>query len=60
MRSAPLEPSVELPMGPRGAALGGETACALRPWDLLWRFSRSTKRRTGCGNRRMRKRGTRP
>eukprot|EP00959_Pyramimonas_sp_CCMP1952_P170193 3555531-Pyramimonas_sp.AAC.1 len=36
MRTAPLGPSVELPMGPRNAALGGGTACELRHWDLRW------------------------
>eukprot|EP00959_Pyramimonas_sp_CCMP1952_P231792 4844439-Pyramimonas_sp.AAC.1 len=36
MRAVPLGPSVELPMGPRSAALGGGTACGLCHWDLRW------------------------
>eukprot|EP00959_Pyramimonas_sp_CCMP1952_P277824 5807199-Pyramimonas_sp.AAC.1 len=40
MRTAPLGPSVELPMEPRNAALGGRTACELRHgclrWSSLW------------------------
>eukprot|EP00959_Pyramimonas_sp_CCMP1952_P020218 426676-Pyramimonas_sp.AAC.1 len=34
MRSAPLGQSVELPMDPRSAVLGGGDACGLRHWDL--------------------------
>eukprot|EP00959_Pyramimonas_sp_CCMP1952_P297644 6226620-Pyramimonas_sp.AAC.1 len=34
MRAALLRPSVELPMGPRSAVLGGGDACGLRHWDL--------------------------
>eukprot|EP00959_Pyramimonas_sp_CCMP1952_P144880 3032752-Pyramimonas_sp.AAC.1 len=30
MRTAPVEVSVELPMGPRNAVLGGGDACELR------------------------------
>eukprot|EP00959_Pyramimonas_sp_CCMP1952_P103902 2172182-Pyramimonas_sp.AAC.1 len=36
MRTAPLEPSVELPLGPRSTALGGGDAHELRHWDLRW------------------------
>eukprot|EP00959_Pyramimonas_sp_CCMP1952_P412184 8637251-Pyramimonas_sp.AAC.1 len=40
MQTVPLKPSVELPIGPRGAVLGGEDACELCNWDLrrssLW------------------------
>ena len=36
MRTAPLGPSVELPLGPRNAVLGGGDACGLRHWDLRW------------------------
>eukprot|EP00959_Pyramimonas_sp_CCMP1952_P164479 3438670-Pyramimonas_sp.AAC.1 len=36
MRTVPRGPSVELPMGPRSAVLGGGTACGLRHWDLRW------------------------
>eukprot|EP00959_Pyramimonas_sp_CCMP1952_P363222 7606307-Pyramimonas_sp.AAC.1 len=36
MRAAPLGPSVELPMGPRNAVLGGGDACGLRYWDRQW------------------------
>eukprot|EP00959_Pyramimonas_sp_CCMP1952_P038450 804612-Pyramimonas_sp.AAC.1 len=38
IRTAPLEPSVELPLGPRSAVLGGEDACEVRHWDLQWSF----------------------
>eukprot|EP00959_Pyramimonas_sp_CCMP1952_P065389 1365027-Pyramimonas_sp.AAC.1 len=34
MRTRPLGPSAELPMGPRSAVLGGGDACELRHWDL--------------------------
>eukprot|EP00959_Pyramimonas_sp_CCMP1952_P186625 3902255-Pyramimonas_sp.AAC.1 len=40
MRPATLEPSAELPAGPRNAVLGGVDACGLRHWSLrrssLW------------------------
>eukprot|EP00959_Pyramimonas_sp_CCMP1952_P452015 9463970-Pyramimonas_sp.AAC.1 len=36
MRAAPLGPSVELPLEPRSAVLGGGDACELRHWDLRW------------------------
>eukprot|EP00959_Pyramimonas_sp_CCMP1952_P011540 242000-Pyramimonas_sp.AAC.1 len=36
MRDPPLGPSVELPIGPRNAALGARTACEFRHWDLWW------------------------
>eukprot|EP00959_Pyramimonas_sp_CCMP1952_P044800 935788-Pyramimonas_sp.AAC.1 len=40
MRTAPLGPSVEFPMGQRNAVLGGGDARKLRHWDLrrssLW------------------------
>eukprot|EP00959_Pyramimonas_sp_CCMP1952_P172907 3613290-Pyramimonas_sp.AAC.1 len=36
MRPVPLEPSVELPMGPRSAVLGGVDACGLCHWNLRW------------------------
>eukprot|EP00959_Pyramimonas_sp_CCMP1952_P279868 5851353-Pyramimonas_sp.AAC.1 len=36
MWTPPLGPSVELPMGPRSAALGGNGACELFDWGLLW------------------------
>eukprot|EP00959_Pyramimonas_sp_CCMP1952_P197872 4138189-Pyramimonas_sp.AAC.1 len=34
MRTAPPGPSVELPVGPRSAVVGGRGACGLRHWDL--------------------------
>eukprot|EP00959_Pyramimonas_sp_CCMP1952_P209941 4392601-Pyramimonas_sp.AAC.1 len=36
MRTAPLGHSLELPLGPPNAVLGGGTACGLRHWDLWW------------------------
>ena len=39
MRAPPLEPSVELPMGPRNAVLGGGDACGPHwglPWSSTW------------------------
>eukprot|EP00959_Pyramimonas_sp_CCMP1952_P312343 6537646-Pyramimonas_sp.AAC.1 len=38
MRTLPLELSVELPMGPRNAVLGGVDACGPCRWSeaLLW------------------------
>ena len=36
MRAPPLGPSVELPMGPRNAVLGGGDACAPPYLDLRW------------------------
>eukprot|EP00959_Pyramimonas_sp_CCMP1952_P010911 228675-Pyramimonas_sp.AAC.1 len=36
MRPVPLEPSVELLVGPRSAALGGVGACGLCHWSLRW------------------------
>eukprot|EP00959_Pyramimonas_sp_CCMP1952_P361645 7573944-Pyramimonas_sp.AAC.1 len=36
MRTPPLGPSVELPMGPRNASLGGGPACEHRQWGLRW------------------------
>eukprot|EP00959_Pyramimonas_sp_CCMP1952_P261823 5474956-Pyramimonas_sp.AAC.1 len=32
--TAPLGHSVELPLGPRNAELGGGSACELRRWNL--------------------------
>eukprot|EP00959_Pyramimonas_sp_CCMP1952_P262905 5497466-Pyramimonas_sp.AAC.1 len=36
MRTEPLGPSVELPMGPRSAVMGGVDACGSRQWSLRW------------------------
>eukprot|EP00959_Pyramimonas_sp_CCMP1952_P406591 8521785-Pyramimonas_sp.AAC.1 len=36
MRTATLGPSVEVPLEPRNAVLGGGDACELRHWDLRW------------------------
>ena len=36
MRAAALGPSVELPVGPRNAVLGGADACEFRHWDRRW------------------------
>eukprot|EP00959_Pyramimonas_sp_CCMP1952_P217239 4543451-Pyramimonas_sp.AAC.1 len=36
MRTPPLGPSVERPMWPRNAALGGGTACGHPHWGLRW------------------------
>eukprot|EP00959_Pyramimonas_sp_CCMP1952_P004794 100636-Pyramimonas_sp.AAC.1 len=36
MRTPPVGPSVELPMGPRIAALGEGTACEHPQWGLRW------------------------
>eukprot|EP00959_Pyramimonas_sp_CCMP1952_P254458 5314877-Pyramimonas_sp.AAC.1 len=33
-RTAPLRPSVELPMRPRSAVLGGRDSCELRTWGF--------------------------
>eukprot|EP00959_Pyramimonas_sp_CCMP1952_P412382 8641836-Pyramimonas_sp.AAC.1 len=35
MRTPPLEPSVELPMGQRSAALGGGNSCGQCLWGVL-------------------------
>ena len=48
MRAPPLGPSVELPMGPRNAALGEGTACELRHWDLWWSSLRGHEACEGC------------
>eukprot|EP00959_Pyramimonas_sp_CCMP1952_P259560 5427045-Pyramimonas_sp.AAC.1 len=37
MGALPLEPSVELPMGPRNVVLGGGDACGPCHWSHLWR-----------------------
>eukprot|EP00959_Pyramimonas_sp_CCMP1952_P030104 631241-Pyramimonas_sp.AAC.1 len=37
MRTAPLGPSVELPLGPRSAVLGGADSWELRHWNLRCR-----------------------
>eukprot|EP00959_Pyramimonas_sp_CCMP1952_P032776 687322-Pyramimonas_sp.AAC.1 len=36
MRPVPLEPSVELPVGPRSAVLGRESACKQCRWGFRW------------------------
>eukprot|EP00959_Pyramimonas_sp_CCMP1952_P212060 4437923-Pyramimonas_sp.AAC.1 len=36
MRTSPLGPSVELPMGPRSAVLTGGNACEQRHWGVRW------------------------
>eukprot|EP00959_Pyramimonas_sp_CCMP1952_P090740 1899671-Pyramimonas_sp.AAC.1 len=36
MRTGPLEPPVELSMGPRSVVLGGGSACEFRHWDIRW------------------------
>eukprot|EP00959_Pyramimonas_sp_CCMP1952_P150812 3156291-Pyramimonas_sp.AAC.1 len=36
MRTLPLEPPVELPMGPRCAILGGVGACGPCHWSFRW------------------------
>eukprot|EP00959_Pyramimonas_sp_CCMP1952_P352469 7384907-Pyramimonas_sp.AAC.1 len=36
MRTLPLEPSVDQPMGPRSAVLGGGGACGHCHWSLRW------------------------
>eukprot|EP00959_Pyramimonas_sp_CCMP1952_P285061 5960342-Pyramimonas_sp.AAC.1 len=36
MRTEPLGPSVELPLGPRNAVLGEGDARGLRHWGLRW------------------------
>eukprot|EP00959_Pyramimonas_sp_CCMP1952_P102208 2138001-Pyramimonas_sp.AAC.1 len=47
MRTAPLEPSVELPMGPWSAVLGEGDACELRHCDLGWASLCGMKRCAG-------------
>ena len=36
MRTAPMGPSAELPLGQRNAAPGGGTACEPRHWGIRW------------------------
>eukprot|EP00959_Pyramimonas_sp_CCMP1952_P405017 8488426-Pyramimonas_sp.AAC.1 len=36
MRTSPLGPSVELPMGPQNAVLGGADACERCHWGLRY------------------------
>ena len=38
MRTQPLWPSVELPMGPRNPVLRGGDACGHPYWDLRWSY----------------------
>eukprot|EP00959_Pyramimonas_sp_CCMP1952_P140690 2944178-Pyramimonas_sp.AAC.1 len=52
MQPAPLGPSVELPIGPRSAVLGGGGACNLRHWDL--RDGMEGEEGGGSGRRRRR------
>eukprot|EP00959_Pyramimonas_sp_CCMP1952_P279949 5852997-Pyramimonas_sp.AAC.1 len=51
MWTPPLGHSVDLPMGPRSAVLGGGDACGHLHWGLTWSSHRATKRRAGWGRR---------
>eukprot|EP00959_Pyramimonas_sp_CCMP1952_P065150 1360124-Pyramimonas_sp.AAC.1 len=49
MRAPPLWPAVELPVGPRNAALGGGTACGHPHWGFGGALCGATKRCPGRG-----------